>query len=692
MQHIIFDTSAQKPFKVAILIKGSALSQNMLLANYVEPIIARTGLKHSDFIALSLDYDAKNKASSGMVKNCVANITKVLPTLGVSTLLIADSTYYKAFTKDKNSKTAHGYSKPAAELADVNCVVIPNYQSIFYNPNLSALVDLGIDAISQLLGNGSIVPLGADIIHSALYPNDTSEIADALESLYQYPFLYCDIEGFSLNFWEAGVGTISFSWDMHNGVAFPVDYLPCELDEHGNYGIKTNNKVVKQALAEFFKNYTGKIIYHNGCYDIKVLIFELFMNGIFDNFDGMCIGLDTLTKNIHDTKLIAYLATNNAAKNELGLKTLAHSYTGNYAQDEINDIRKIPLNQLLKYNLIDCLATAWVFDTYYDKMISDNQSQVYYEIFLPSVPVIIQMELTGVPIDKAAAVKAQKQLEAIRQEETNKLLENPLVQKAQSIIRQNESDKKHEKWKTKKVPLSFFDYIIFNPGSSSQLQILLYKVMGLPILDKTDSGAPATGKDTLIKLREFLDGTPESNQVIDSLLEIGQVSILLDNFIHTFIHKSVWHPTLKSWFIHGNFNLGGTLSGRLSSNNPNLQNIPNTGNKYAELVKACVKAPKGWLLLGADFASLEDKISALTTKDPNKLKVYVDFYDGHCLRAFYYFRDEMPDIVLAEDSDVCYKANVGGTDIWFKASDTLEYKNVQYTGKEFFDLVTSQKL
>ncbi len=94
----------------------------------------------------------------------------------------------------------------------------------------------------------------------------------------------------------------------------------------------------------------------------------------------------------------------------------------------------------------------------------------------------------------------------------------------------------------------------------------------------------------------------------------------------------------------------------------------------------------------ADFASLEDRISALTTKDPNKLKVYTDGFDGHCLRAYYYFGNEMPDIVLAQDSDVCYKANVGGTDIWFKASDTLEYKNAQYTGKQFFDLVASQKL
>jgi hypothetical protein len=58
------------------------------------------------------------------------------------------------------------------------------------------------------------------------------------------------------------------------------------------------------------------------------------------------------------------------------------------------------------------------------------------------------------------------------------------------------------------------------------------------------------------------------------------------------------------------------------------------------------------LLVGLDFASLEDKISALTTKDPNKLKVYTDGYDGHSLRAFAYFGILMPDIRQANNRRV----------------------------------------
>ena len=75
----------------------------------------------------------------------------------------------------------------------------------------------------------------------------------------------------------------------------------------------------------------------------------------------------------------------------------------------------------------------------------------------------------------------------------------------------------------------------------------------------------------------------------------------------------------------------------------NLQNIPSS-SKYAKIIKQCFEPDKSWLFIGSDFSSLEDKINALITKDPNKIKVYVDGYDGHSLRTYAYFSEEMPDI------------------------------------------------
>lgn len=68
-------------------------------------------------------------------------------------------------------------------------------------------------------------------------------------------------------------------------------------------------------------------------------------------------------------------------------------------------------------------------------------------------------------------------------------------------------------------------------------------------------------------------------------------------------------------------------------------------------IKQCIyQEDSGWVMAGADFNSLEDYISALTTRDSNKLKVYLEGYDGHCLRAFSYFREKCPDIIDTVES------------------------------------------
>lgn len=82
----------------------------------------------------------------------------------------------------------------------------------------------------------------------------------------------------------------------------------------------------------------------------------------------------------------------------------------------------------------------------------------------------------------------------------------------------------------------------------------------------------------------------------------------------------------------------------------NMQNIPSSGTPYAKMIKKCFVAPPGWIFVGADFASLEDRISALTTRDPMKLKVYTDGYDGHCLRAYHYFPEEFVGIPETPDA------------------------------------------
>jgi len=137
-------------------------------------------------------------------------------------------------------------------------------------------------------------------------------------------------------------------------------------------------------------------------------------------------------------------------------------------------------------------------------------------------------------------------------------------------------------------------------------------------------------------------------KLLKTIKSLGEVEKISNTFLNAFNTKTTSKQERN--FLQGNFNLGGTKSGRLSSSDPNLQNLPSTGTSYAKDIKKAFVAPKGWVMVGADYSSLEDRISALQTTDPNKLKVYTDGYDGHCLRAFSYFREKMTDIVDTKES------------------------------------------
>jgi DNA polymerase-1 len=665
MQHIIFEENTT--YKVALLIKQAAFDKTKLKEVYVD----NTSVDSKDIIGFTLDYKDNGKAPVAFAREYATNLLKALRGLGTETLYVCDSNYFKVLTGAKKVESAYGYVKSCVikGYEDINVILGTNYQALFYNPDLQDRLDLSLETLNSHV-NGFHVDIGSNIIHSSKYPKSEIDIANCLDNLHSYPELTCDIEAFGLKHYETGIGTIGFAWDKHNGISFPVDYREfitgdqCTQEDddgrivryHGSgkkYGEQIDNQPVKKLLKEFFDTYLGKITYHNANYDVKIMINDLYMKDLLDQ-KGMIEGINTLGRNIGDTKLISYLATNSCAGNKLSLKHQAHEFAGDYAEGDIEDITKIPMGKLLKYNLVDCLCTWYVHDKHYPTMIADAQGPIYSEIFLPSVRTILQMELTGVPLDMDQVLKSEMELLEIQAEALDLIIYSPHIALAEELLEERflEKDfadrKKKAKNPDKIKPKDINDINIdFNVGSPKQLGVLLYDIIGLPIIDTTDTGQPATGAKTLDKLVNHTSDI----QVIDLLTQIityTKAAKITSTFIKAFKNNSV----LKSdglYYLHGGYNLGGTVSGRLSSSQPNLQNIP-SGSTYAKLIKRCFIAPEGWLMAGADFDSLEDKISALTTKDSNKIKVYTDKYDGHCLRAYSYFGSQMPDIVNTVDS------------------------------------------
>lgn len=647
MYHIPFAESPAYP--IAILVKPSALREAELRRAYVDPLM-NLGVPEGDVIAFTLEYNDAGKAPVNQVIKPYLDL--LLPTLkevGTKYLYVNDGSYFKTLTKQATAEPHQGYVLPCAikGFEDMSVVLGTNYQALFYKPDLQDKLDRSLEVMVDHY-KGSYVPVGSDIIQKEYYPETESDIAAALQELHKYPEISGDIEAFSLRFHEAGIATIGFAPTKHEGIAFACDYKPIAILDK-LHGIQQANPAVRKLIREFLEIYQGTITWHNSAYDLKVLIYTLWMDSPLDQA-GLLKGLHVLTKNFHDTKIIAYLALNSTARNSYGLKDMAHEFAGNWAQADIKDVRKIPLDKLLRYNLVDCLSTNFVKEKYWDRMVEDQQLNIYNNLMIPSLKVIIQMELSGMPMNMVTVHTKKAEMVAEEQRCLAIIDNHPLVKELNGYIRENALLKRQSKLKTKIACIEEFDELKFNPNSNKQLQALLYSFMALPVIDVTDTKQPSTGDDTLKKLLNHTDNV-SYKELIVALRNLGKVSKVLGTFIPAF-EKSLskedgWH------YLHGSFNLGGTVSGRLSSSDPNLQNIP-AGSLYGKAIKECFQAPPGWLFCGADFASLEDRISALTTKDPNKLKVYTDGYDGHCLRAFTYFGDQMigidPDSVESINS------------------------------------------
>ena len=137
-------------------------------------------------------------------------------------------------------------------------------------------------------------------------------------------------------------------------------------------------------------------------------------------------------------------------------------------------------------------------------MINDQQDRIYNTLMLPGIKVVMQEELCGMPIDMAQVLQAEQQLTQIQAEHLAVLSQSKEIQDYSLQLQKEEMVKKNLLLKVKVKPLEDFADTVFNPNSNPNLQGLLHDQWKLPIIDTTDSGAPATGGKTLKKHLVYL--------------------------------------------------------------------------------------------------------------------------------------------------------------------------------------------
>ena len=640
MKYLFFSDNEKTKYRIAILV--NKIRKDEIIKEYITPF----NLPKDDVIVIDLHQTpGKKKTPAAEQKRYIEEeLQPVLDDLGVEYVFVADAEYFKTFSKVAKADANLGYVLDSA-FGSQKVAYLPNYQQVFYDPE--KVRPRIAQAILAVLGHmvGSYIDPGHTIIKYADYPTTVDNIRKWLLKLLKYPALSCDIEAFSLKHFSAGIGTITFCWNQEEGIAFPVDFLGEEEQAE-----------VREMLREFFEAYEGTMLYHNISYDVYVLIYQLFMEHILDQ-EGLLYGLEVMLRNWHDTKLITYLATNSCSGNKLSLKDQAQEYAGNYAQDDIEDITKIPLDQLLQYNLVDGLSTWFVFNKHYQTMLDDNQNDIYETIFKPAIVDIIQMQLTGLPVDMERVQEVKPILQADSDDAMRRMLQLPLIQQFEYMRLEAYTEKKNSEWVKKRMTVDEMaelaktheptrKEVTFNPNSGPQLQGLLYEVIGLPVIAYTYSKQAATDADTLKALKHHTTDE-EIHAFLDALVDYKAVDKILTTVIPALEGAQ---QGLDGWYyLFGNFNLGGTLSGRLSSSDPNLQNLPATGTRYAKLIKSCFAAPPGWFFCGIDFNALEARMDALLTKDPAKLAVYTSGYDSHAYNTYFYWPDKFPHLRVVEE-------------------------------------------
>ena len=423
----------------------------------------------------------------------------------------------------------------------------------------------------------------------------SDELEYFMKKLLRQKIVAFDTETEGLNSLETEIVGISFSWASNKGF-----YLPIKKD-------KSVQLEYFNILKPFFNNKEITKVGHNIKFDIKVLYkYDIIVSGP-----------------LYDTMVAHYLINPDMRHN---LNTLSESYL-NYSPISIESLigkkgknqksmRDIDINEVTNYASEDAdlsLQLKQIFDT---ELESNGVKSIFYEIEIPIINVLSSMEKEGINIDSSYLNKLEKEFE----KDLNKLKKEIY----------NQSDEE------------------FNLNSPKQLGDILFdklKLVSKP--KKTKTGQYSTSE-------EVLSGLASDHEIIRSILEWRS----LDKLQNTYVKSLPNEVSSKTNKIHTKFNQTVTTTGRLSSNNPNLQNIPIRTKNGQKIRKAFIPRNSDFELMAADYSQIELRVIASMSKDTNMIDAFVKNQDIHTITASKIYNVN-PDEVTREQRGNAKTVNFG---------------------------------
>jgi uracil-DNA glycosylase family 4 len=428
---------------------------------------------------------------------------------------------------------------------------------------------------------------------------NTPELVDkAVAGLLKVPVIAADIETGGLNPRKSPILCIGFAWRKGHVVIVPANHLD-RLGPLFGLGGGTNN-LPSPALpppqhgAEdlYFSNQAGLtrnkvvepgpiFVWHNGKFDTAFLR-SFGLNATVDE-DTMLLhyALDE-TRGTHDLKRLA-MEMLSAGDYESEVKDLARGYGA-----AEHGYSMVPRKILYKYLAKDCDYTFQIYDILRTKIEQTPALlAMYRNVLLRGSRFLQQVEERGIWVNQQTLQELQERLEAKRNEEEDT---------AQGVAQQYWDPTRYvDETGAKKIPKGF------NPGSSKQVKWLIYNQLRLQ---------PAKGfeRDT----REDTLKTMPPHPFVNALLSLRKVEKELSTYVY-----GIRDRIQADGRIHTTYLLHGTVTGRLSSRNPNMQNIPREGG-----TREVFAAPPGRILVEVDLSQAELRVLAHLSRDEFLVQCY----------------------------------------------------------------------
>ncbi len=421
-----------------------------------------------------------------------------------------------------------------------------------------------------------------------------------LEQLRDAALIAFDTETTSLDVIDAEIVGVSFA--VQPGVAA---YVPLAHNYPGAPAQLERTQVLA-ALKPLLEDPARPKLLQNAKYDMEVLVNHgIALRGV-----------------AHDSMLESYVWNATATRHDMD--SLARRYLG-YTTIKFEEVagkgaRQIPFAQVdvdtaTRYAAEDSDITLRLHHALWPRLQSlPGLRRVYEDIELPLVPVLARMERHGVLID-ADQLRRQSQTLAARMHE--------LTQRAESEAGQP-----------------------FNLDSPKQLQAILFDKLGLPVHVKTPGGQPSTNEDALESIR---DAHPLPGLILDYRM--------LAKLRSTYTEKLPAMINPRSGRVHTSYHQAVAATGRLSSSDPNLQNIP-VRSEEGRAIRAAFIAPPGWVVVSADYSQIELRIMAHLSADAGLRAAFQRGEDIHRATAAEVF-GTMPDNVSSDQRRAAKAINFG---------------------------------